>query len=94
MQKTVHIVGAGISGLSAGVRLASAGYLVRVHEATQQVGGPNWLVPVSVVARLAGALPATAGARNAAIAKSIAILRTPRRMTRPLSLRRAGRQAV
>ena len=39
MQKTVHIIGAGISGLSAGVRLADAGYLVRVHEATQQVGG-------------------------------------------------------
>jgi squalene-associated FAD-dependent desaturase len=39
MQKTVHIIGAGISGLSAGVRLADAGYLVCVHEATQQVGG-------------------------------------------------------
>ena len=39
MQKTVHIIGAGISGLSAGVRLADTGYLVRVHEATQQVGG-------------------------------------------------------
>ena len=39
MQKTVHIIGVGISGLSAGVRLASAGYLVRVYEATQQVGG-------------------------------------------------------
>jgi squalene-associated FAD-dependent desaturase len=39
MQKTVHIIGAGISGLSAGVRLADAGYLVRVHEATQHVGG-------------------------------------------------------
>ena len=39
MQSTVHIVGAGISGLSAAVRLADAGCLVRVHEATQQVGG-------------------------------------------------------
>ena len=39
MQKTVHIIGAGISGLSAGVRLADAGFLVRVHEATQLVGG-------------------------------------------------------
>jgi squalene-associated FAD-dependent desaturase len=39
MQNTAHIIGAGISGLSAGVRLASAGYLVHVHEATQQVGG-------------------------------------------------------
>lgn len=39
MQRTVHIAGGGISGLSAGVRLADAGYLVRVHEAAQQVGG-------------------------------------------------------
>lgn len=39
MQKTAHIIGAGISGLSAGVRLANAGYVVHVHEATQQVGG-------------------------------------------------------
>ena len=40
MQKTVHIIGAGISGLSAAVRLANAGYRVQVHEATQQVGRP------------------------------------------------------
>lgn len=39
MQKTVHIIGAGISGLSAAVRLANAGYKVQVHEATQQIGG-------------------------------------------------------
>jgi hydroxysqualene dehydroxylase len=39
MQKTVHIIGAGISGLSAAVRLANAGYRVRVHEATQTAGG-------------------------------------------------------
>jgi hydroxysqualene dehydroxylase len=39
MQKTVHIIGAGISGLSAAVRLANAGYKVQVHEATQQTGG-------------------------------------------------------
>jgi hydroxysqualene dehydroxylase len=39
MQNTVHIVGAGISGLSAAVRLANAGYTVQVHEATQQAGG-------------------------------------------------------
>jgi len=39
MTKTVHIVGAGISGLSAGVRLANAGYVVHVHEAAQQLGG-------------------------------------------------------
>jgi squalene-associated FAD-dependent desaturase len=39
MQKTVHIIGAGISGLSAAVRLANANYRVQVHEATQQAGG-------------------------------------------------------
>ena len=39
MQKTAHIIGAGISGLSAAVRLANANYKVRVHEATQQAGG-------------------------------------------------------
>jgi squalene-associated FAD-dependent desaturase len=39
MQKTVHIIGAGISGLSAAVRLAGANYSVHVHEATQQAGG-------------------------------------------------------
>lgn len=39
MQKTVHIIGAGISGLSAAVRLANAGCRVEVHEATQQAGG-------------------------------------------------------
>ena len=39
MQKTAHIIGAGISGLSAAVRLADAGFKVAVHEATQQAGG-------------------------------------------------------
>jgi len=39
MQKTAHIVGAGISGLSAAVRLANANYRVHVHEATQTAGG-------------------------------------------------------
>src|ERR1700732_5202642 len=39
MQKIVHIIGAGISGLSAAVRLANANYKVHVHEATQQAGG-------------------------------------------------------
>lgn len=39
MPKNVHIIGAGISGLSAAVRLANAGYRVHVHEATQQAGG-------------------------------------------------------
>jgi squalene-associated FAD-dependent desaturase len=39
MPNTVHIIGAGISGLSAAVRLANAGFTVHVHEATQQAGG-------------------------------------------------------
>jgi hydroxysqualene dehydroxylase len=39
MQNSAHIIGAGISGLSAAVRLANANYTVHVHEATQQVGG-------------------------------------------------------
>src|SRR6202163_1037439 len=39
MQKTVHIIGAGISGLSAAVRLANANFQVPLHEATQQAGG-------------------------------------------------------
>jgi hydroxysqualene dehydroxylase len=39
MQKTVHIIGAGLSGLSAAVRLLNAGCNVQVHEATQQAGG-------------------------------------------------------
>jgi len=39
MQKTVHIIGAGLSGLSAAVRLLNAGYRIEVHEATQQAGG-------------------------------------------------------
>lgn len=39
MQNTVHIIGAGISGLSAAVRLANANYRVHLHEATQQAGG-------------------------------------------------------
>ncbi|MEA2837650.1 MAG: hydroxysqualene dehydroxylase [Bradyrhizobium sp.] len=39
VQRNVHVIGAGISGLSAAVRLANAGYAVHVHEATQQAGG-------------------------------------------------------
>jgi squalene-associated FAD-dependent desaturase len=35
----IHVIGAGISGLSAAVRLATADYKVHVHEATQQAGG-------------------------------------------------------
>jgi squalene-associated FAD-dependent desaturase len=39
MVETVHIVGAGLSGLSAAVRLTQAGVPVIVHEATAQAGG-------------------------------------------------------
>jgi squalene-associated FAD-dependent desaturase len=39
MQRNVHIIGAGISGLSAAVRLANANCSVHVHEATQTAGG-------------------------------------------------------
>jgi squalene-associated FAD-dependent desaturase len=39
MQKIVHIIGAGISGLAAAVRLLEANFKVHVHEATQQAGG-------------------------------------------------------
>jgi squalene-associated FAD-dependent desaturase len=39
VQRNVHVIGAGISGLSAAVRLANAGYKAHVHEATQQAGG-------------------------------------------------------
>lgn len=39
MTKTAHIIGAGLSGLSAAVRLANEGYQVHVHEATQNAGG-------------------------------------------------------
>jgi len=36
---TVHIVGAGLAGLAAGVRLASAGQRVTLYEAAPQAGG-------------------------------------------------------
>jgi hydroxysqualene dehydroxylase len=39
MQKNAHIIGAGVSGLAAAVRLSNAGYRVHVHEATHQAGG-------------------------------------------------------
>jgi squalene-associated FAD-dependent desaturase len=39
MAGLVHIVGAGLSGLSAAVKLASQGVRVSVHEATNQAGG-------------------------------------------------------
>jgi hydroxysqualene dehydroxylase len=39
MQQIVHVIGAGISGLSAAIRLADANFKVHVHEATQQAGG-------------------------------------------------------
>src|SRR5947208_14953039 len=39
MQKTAHIIGAGISGCCAALRQANVNYRVHVHEARQQVGG-------------------------------------------------------
>jgi squalene-associated FAD-dependent desaturase len=37
--RQIHVVGAGLAGLSAAVRLASCGIAVTVHEATNQAGG-------------------------------------------------------
>jgi len=39
MANTAHIIGAGLSGLSAAVRLVNAGDRVEVHEAAPQAGG-------------------------------------------------------
>lgn len=39
MTGTVHIIGAGLAGLAAAVRLAGKGRAVVVHEATGQIGG-------------------------------------------------------
>lgn len=37
--KTAHIIGAGLSGLAAAVRLANEGFAIQLHEATQHAGG-------------------------------------------------------
>jgi len=39
MARTVHVIGAGLSGLSAALRLTARGARVIVHEAMQQAGG-------------------------------------------------------
>lgn len=39
MAPTIHIIGAGLSGLAAAIRLRDAGLEVQVHEAMQQAGG-------------------------------------------------------
>ena len=39
MQRTVHVIGAGVSGLAAAVKLTAAGHRVHLHEATPQAGG-------------------------------------------------------
>ena len=37
--RIVHVIGAGVAGLSAAVRLVEAGLSVVVHEATRAAGG-------------------------------------------------------
>ncbi|MEA2871865.1 MAG: hydroxysqualene dehydroxylase, partial [Hyphomicrobiales bacterium] len=39
MPRNVHVIGAGLSGLAAAVRLSERGARVVVHEAMQQAGG-------------------------------------------------------
>ena len=39
MQNTIHVIGAGVSGLAAAVKLTNAGRHVHLHEATPQAGG-------------------------------------------------------
>ena len=39
MARTVHIIGAGLAGLAAAVRLARSGAEIVIHEATEQPGG-------------------------------------------------------
>ena len=39
MPRTIHVIGAGLSGLAAAVRLAERGENVIVHEAARQAGG-------------------------------------------------------
>jgi squalene-associated FAD-dependent desaturase len=39
MQRTIHVIGAGVSGLAAAVRLVNAGHRVHLHEATPVAGG-------------------------------------------------------
>ncbi len=39
MPRTVHIIGAGLSGLAAAIRLAGNGERIVIHEATAQAGG-------------------------------------------------------
>jgi phytoene dehydrogenase-like protein len=39
MNRTVHVIGAGLAGLSAAVKLAGQGDRVVVHEATAFAGG-------------------------------------------------------
>jgi squalene-associated FAD-dependent desaturase len=39
MSRTIHIIGAGLSGLAAAVRLAPTGNRIVIHEATAQAGG-------------------------------------------------------
>ena len=49
MQKDIHIVGAGPSGLVAAINLKREGFNVIVHEAEKEIGGPpSWHPSVHV----------------------------------------------
>jgi hydroxysqualene dehydroxylase len=39
MPRTIHVIGAGVSGLAAAVKLTNAGHHVHLHEAAPQAGG-------------------------------------------------------
>jgi len=56
MTSTVHIIGAGVSGLAAAVRLSNAGFAVHVHEA--DAAGRVTGNKLTAIQRIGGILPA------------------------------------